>query len=253
MAKEATTTTTEAPQTQTAEPTVQTVLDAPAAESTAATDGGQGETQDGGEPQMQTVLDRPADEGQAPANGKPDEGKPGESQPDAEAEAYKSLLADADKAEAIVVGKGFGGEEIKFGAAELKALYPALQQAGIPADKASAVAKSVAALEGARLKAENVSYVKAINAKADECKAKFGADMDRVKANAVKGLNMMDKSLREELYATPVLLNDHRFLAFLAQVGEKFAIDDGGGAGASPSAGSGGYNPRNWVSTSNRT
>ena len=257
MAEETTTTTTTT-ETQPAadgaqgEPQVQTVLDAPPAEAAvpAQPDGG-----DGGEPQVQRILDAPADEkpaeepkdspGEKPADG-------ADGKPDAEAEAYKALIEGVGEETEIVVGKAFGGDEVRFGAAELQALYPALQKAGVPADKAGAVAECVAALRGAKLKADNERYVRAINARADECRTVFGEDLGRVKANAVKGLNMMDKGLREELLATPVLLNDHRFLRFLAQVGEKFAIDDGGGAGAQGRGGDGGFDPRSWVKSSNR-
>lgn len=256
MAEENTTTTTTT-ETQPAadgaqgEPQVQTVLDAPSADLAppAQIDGVDGD------PQVQRILDAPAGEkpaeepkdspGEKPADGADDKPAP-------EAEAYKALIDGVGEETEIVVGKAFGGDEVRFGAAELKALYPALQKAGVPADKAGAVAECVAALRGAKLKADNERYVRAINARADECRTVFGEDLGRVKANAVKGLNMMDKGLREELLATPVLLNDHRFLRFLAQVGEKFAIDDGGGAGAQGRGGDGGFDPRSWVKSSNR-
>lgn len=153
----------------------------------------------------------------------------------------------------IVIGKtAIDGAEAKIGAAELRALYPALQKAGIQAEQAHDVAKALAALEGARIKADNESYVKAINAKAAECRQQFGADFERIRKFATKGLDMMDKSLRDELLATPVLANDHRFLRFLAEIGEKFSIDDGGHASAQPQAVGGKYDPAAWVETSNR-
>lgn len=153
----------------------------------------------------------------------------------------------------IVIGKtAIDGAEAKIGAAELRALYPALQKAGIQPEQAHDVAKALAALEGARIKADNENYVKAINAKAAECRQQFGADFERIRKFATKGLGMMDKSLRDELLATPVLANDHRFLRFLAEIGEKFSIDDGGRAGAQPHAGGGIYDPAAWVETSNR-
>jgi hypothetical protein len=166
---------------------------------------------------------------------------------------WKGVIdAIRDDAE-IVVGKtAIDGAEAKIGAAELRALYPALQKAGIQPEQAHDVAKALAALEGARIKADNEGYVKAINAKAAECRQQFGADFDRVRRFATKGLGMMDKSLRDELLATPVLVNDHRFIRFLAEIGEKLSIDDGGSAGAQPHAGGGIYDPAAWVETSNR-
>jgi hypothetical protein len=202
---------------------------------------------------IKTVLDNPGDPPPAdpPKDSPKDEPPKDDEAAKAEAEAWKAVMEGVDDAQPLVVGKDAFGEEVKFGGEELKALYPALQKAGVPADKASAIASAVAAVRGAKLKLENESFVKAINAKADECAKVFGADIDRVRRYATKGLGMMDKALREELYATPVLLNDHRFLRFLAEVGEKLSIDDGG-AGAPGTGGDGSYDPANWVKTSNR-
>lgn len=170
----------------------------------------------------------------------------------AEDEAYKNLLEHLANTPELALGKNIFGEEVKFSNNDIKAIYPALQKAGVPSANAEAVVKTFAALKGAQLKLENENYVKHINSKADECERVFGEDIDRVRRFAKQGLNMMDKGLRDELYATPVLLNDHRFLSFLASVGEKFSIDDGGSAGAQGRENDGSFNPAAWVKTSNR-
>jgi hypothetical protein len=200
-------------------------------------------------PKIDNLLGgEPKDGGTPPA---PPDG--GSNPPDADAEAWKAAIDGIKDDESLTIGKdALDGTDVKIGANELRALYPALQKAGVKPDQAKQVALALSAFEGARRRIDNEAYVKAVNAKAQECREAFGADFNRVRANAMKGLNMMDKSLREELLATPVLANDKRFLSFLAEVGEKFAIDDGGGAGASPKAGISGYDPATWATTSNR-
>lgn len=170
----------------------------------------------------------------------------------AEEEAYNNLLERLADTPELALGKNIFGEEVKFSNNDIKAIYPALQKAGVPSANAEAVVKTFAALKGAQLKLENERYVKHINSKADECERVFGEDIDRVRRYAKQGLNMMDKGLRDELYATPTLLNDHRFLSFLASVGEKFSIDDGGSASAQGRENDGSFNPAAWVKTSNR-
>lgn len=170
----------------------------------------------------------------------------------AEDEAYAKLIESAKDTQPLTIGKDAFGNDVTLSEVDLKAIYPALKKAGIPSAQASKVANTFAALQGARLKMDNENYVKHINSKADECERVFGEDIDRVRRYAKQGLNMMDKGLRGELYATPVLLNDHRFLSFLASVGEKFSIDDGGSAGAQGRENDGSFNPAAWVKTSNR-
>lgn len=175
-----------------------------------------------------------------------------EDAPNPEDEAYSQILEGLKDREDFVLGKDAFGKEVVLKTEDVKVLYPALKAAGVPASSAEGAVKAFAAFEGARLKRENEAAVKDINARAQECRDAFGADFGRVRRNAIRGLELMDGGLRDELLSTPVLVNDYRFLKFLAEIGEKFSVDDGTGAGASGGQSNGRYNPGSWVMTSNR-
>ena len=162
--------------------------------------------------------------------------------------AKEANFADLEK---ISVGKDLGDVEQFVDMDALKNLTPAIMKMGIPAEKAKDVFALVAAYESTQLSAYNKMAVESINQRAEESRKEFGSDLaDMCRMAEDGGSAIFDESLWKELKATPILVNDKRFIRALARVGRMVKTDTGTKASSTGDALGGQWSAAHWIKSS---
>ena len=217
-------------------------------------DGGklEGAKQEGGDadaPTLENLLAGDDDDGGGEAFDKADgpvEFKPAEMKPE-EVETFVEGMKLPD----LKVGKDAFGNEVKLGAAEVKTLAPYLSGIGLNQKQSSAVIHSLAALEGAKLRAEVKAQKDLVDGLVTASKEKFGADIGRFVSEARKGGKALFGEAWDELKGIPAFCNDPRIIEALAGYGRSIETDDGASG-----KDAGGMNPKDfyesWIKSSNR-
>ncbi len=149
------------------------------------------------------------------------------------------------------VGKDAYGNDVKLGDVEVKVLAPFLSGIGLSAKQSSAVVHGLAALEGARLKAEVKAQRDLVSGLVAASREKFGADLGRFVSEAKRGGKALFGEAWEELKSIPAFCNDPRIIEALAGYGRSVATDDGASG-----KDAGGMNSKDfaeaWIASSNR-
>ena len=149
------------------------------------------------------------------------------------------------------VGKDAYGNDVKLGDAEVRVLAPFLSGIGLSAKQSSAVVHGLAALEGARLKAEVKAQRDLVSGLVSASREKFGADIGRFVSEAKRGGKALFGEAWEELKCIPAFCNDPRIIEALAGYGRSVATDDGASG-----KDAGGMNSKDfaeaWIASSNR-
>ena len=172
--------------------------------------------------------------------------KPAEMKPE-ELDAFVAGM----KLPEIDVGKDAFGNDVKLGDVEVKVLAPFLSGIGLSAKQSSAVVHGLAALEGARLKAEVKAQRDLVSGLVSASKEKFGADIVRFVSEAKRGGKALFGEAWNELKGIPAFCNDPRIIEALAGYGRSVATDDGASG-----KDAGGMNSKDfaeaWIASSNR-
>lgn len=146
----------------------------------------------------------------------------------------------AGKIAAVDLGTGPDGTPIAWDAAGVQAVAGVFAKHKVP----EAVANEAVAAYAAHMKAQYQESVKAeaqlYKSMAEECTAKFGADLPRVAQAAYRGgVDIFGADLFKQLVGVPAFANDARIIERLAARGRAVTDDPGtevsGGAGAPPS------------------
>jgi len=172
--------------------------------------------------------------------------KPAEMKPE-ELDAFVAGM----KLPEINVGKDAFGNDVKLGDVEVKVLAPFLSGIGLSAKQSSAVVHGLAALEGARLKAEVKAQRDLVSGLVSASREKFGADIGRFVSEAKRGGKALFGEAWDELKGIPAFCNDPRIIEALAGYGRSVATDDGASG-----KDAGGMNSKDfaeaWIASSNR-
>ena len=172
--------------------------------------------------------------------------KPAEMTPE-ELDAFVSGM----KLPELNVGKDAFGNDVKLGDVEVKVLAPFLSGIGLSAKQSSAVVHGLAALEGARLKADVKAQRDLVSGLVSASKEKFGADIGRFVSEAKRGGKALFGEAWDELKGIPAFCNDPRIIEALAGYGRSVATDDGASG-----KDAGGMNSKDfaeaWIASSNR-
>ena len=136
----------------------------------------------------------------------------------------------------LPVGKGPDGEDVTFSPAEARAIAPALNKLGIPADKARGVMAVYAHIDNARRRNWEKHDAEVTTAMAENVRKELGPDMNRTLREMRDGCrHVFPDGLWKQLQTVKPLMYNTDFIRAMAKVGRDYAIDHGAdGAQAKP-------------------
>lgn len=159
-----------------------------------------------------------------PKDGEPPKDEPPPAQTD---EDYIKAL-DIDGDDPLPVGKGPDGEDVTFNPAEARAIAPALNKLGIPADKARGVMAVYAHIDNARRRNWEKHDAEVTAAMAENVRKELGPDMNRTLREMRDGCrHVFPDALWRQMQTVKPLMYNTDFIRAMAKVGRDYAIDTG--------------------------
>lgn len=167
-----------------------------------------------------------------PKDGEPPKDEPQPAQND---EDYIKAL-DIGGDDPLPVGKGPDGEDVTFNPAEARAIAPALNKLGIPADKARGVMAVYAHIDNARRRNWEKHDAEVTAAMAENVRKELGPDMGRTLREMRDGCrHVFPDALWRQMQTVKPLMYNTDFIKAMAKVGRDYALDRGAdGAQAKP-------------------
>ena len=171
--------------------------------------------------------------GDAPhKDGEPPKDEPPPAQTD---EDYIKAL-DIGGDDPLPVGKDPDGNDVTFSPAEARAIAPALNKLGIPADKVRGVMAVYAHIDNARRRNWEKHDAEITAAMAENVRKELGPDMGRTLREMRDGCrHVFPDALWRQMQTVKPLMYNTDFIRAMAKVGRDYAIDRGAdGAQAKP-------------------
>ena len=167
-----------------------------------------------------------------PKDGEPPKDEPQPAQTDDD--YIKALDIGGD--DPLPVGKDPDGNDVTFNPAEARAIAPALNKLGIPADKARGVMAVYAHIDNARRRNWEKHDAEVTAAMAENVRKELGPDMGRTLRDMRDGCrHVFSDTLWRQLQTVKPLMYNTDFIRAMAKVGRDYAIDRGAdGAQAKP-------------------
>ena len=136
----------------------------------------------------------------------------------------------------LPVGKDPDGNDVTFSPAEARAIAPALNKLGIPADKARGVMAVYAHIDNARRRNWEKHDAEVTAAMAENVRKELGPDMGRTLREMRDGCrHVFPDALWRQMQTVKPLMYNTDFIKAMAKVGRDYAIDRGAdGAQAKP-------------------